>query len=243
MPLSLVEEVKKLQLDQGIDLLAEICQGLIRQSELKRGPQGVRGDSGPQGPQGSPVDVTQVVDAARKVMQLELQTAKDALREIVVAELKQSGVIDSEGRAILIPGPPGKDGRAGVDGKDSTVPGPKGDVGSAGYTPKKGVDYFDGAPGRDGQDGKSIVGLSGPAGKDSVVPGPQGQRGEPGQAGVTLEEVEQLIREIIGTSGNDVLQKFVALKKEIGLIERDRRYQRVQGIREEIVERLQQHLT
>ncbi len=244
MTLSLKETVKGMQIEEAVDLLAEICQELIKRCELKRGPQGERGASvvgeqGPIGPPGRDADVAEVVGAAQRVMQDELQSAKDTLREIVVKELKQGGVIDSEGRAILIPGPPGKDGRDGVDGKDSTVPGPKGDVGPAGYTPKKGIDYFDGVP---GQDGQSVVGLQGPVGRDSTVPGPQGTCGEPGQAGVTLGEVETLIREIIGTSGNDILQKFVALKKEISLIEKDRRYQRVDSVREEVVGRLQQHL-
>lgn len=35
--------------------------------------------------------------------------------------------------------------------------GPQGEPGKDGYTPVKGVDYFDGAPGKDGQDGKDYV--------------------------------------------------------------------------------------
>jgi hypothetical protein len=250
MPLSLVEEVKKLQLDQGIDLLAEICQGLLRQSELKRGPQGIQGEPsnipGPVGPPGRDADVAEVVALARRVMREELESAKDALREIVVGELKASGVIDSEGRAILIPGPEGKPGytpRKGidyVDGRDGER-GPEGKPGRDGYTPVKGIDYFDGVNGKD-----SVVpgprGERGIDGKDSVVPGPVGPQGQPGHAGASLDEITRLIQEIIGTSANEVLQKFVALKQEIHLIENDRRYQRVHSVREEVVERLKQHL-
>ena len=240
MPL-LTEVIKEMQIEDAVDQLAVVVEGILSEINVQCGPRGEkgnRGDQGPQGPPGRDADITEIVRAARRVMQDELQSAKNALREIVVAELKQSSVIDSSGRAMLIPGPQGvgKDGRDGVDGKDSTVPGPKGDVGVG----KPGQNGVDGKPGQNGVDGKSIVG---PAGQDSIVPGPQGACGEPGKNGVTLEEVEKLIQEIIGNSGDIVLQKFVALKKEIGLIANDRRYQRVHSVREEIAERLQQHLT
>ena len=51
-------------------------------------------------------------------------------------------------------GAPGKDGEPGKDGATGPVgpQGPEGPAGKDGYTPVKGVDYFDGAPGADGQD-------------------------------------------------------------------------------------------
>lgn len=58
-----------------------------------------------------------------------------------LAQAKASGEFDGE---------PGKDG---VDGKD-------------GYTPKKGIDYFDGEPGQPGKDGKD--GTDGADGKTPV---------------------------------------------------------------------------
>jgi hypothetical protein len=56
----------------------------------------------------------------------------------------------------LTPGPQGEPGPAGKDGAP----------GKDGYTPVKGVDYFDGEPGKDGSDGKD--GAPGAAGKDGV---------------------------------------------------------------------------
>ena len=51
-----------------------------------------------------------------------------------------------------IKGDPGKDGRTPVKGVDY-FDGAPGKDGADGYTPQKGVDYFDGEPGKDGKDG------------------------------------------------------------------------------------------
>ncbi len=58
-----------------------------------------------------------------------------------------------------IKGEPGKDGRTPVKGVDY-FDGAPGKDGADGYTPVKGVDYFDGEPGKDGapgQDGKDYI--------------------------------------------------------------------------------------
>jgi hypothetical protein len=71
-----------------------------------------------------------------------------------------------------IPGPTGKDGPAGKDG----------------YTPIKGIDYFDGAPGAPGKDGTNGKdGKDGTNGKDGYTPvkGVDYFDGEPGQDGYT----------------------------------------------------------
>jgi len=77
-------------------------------------------------------------------------------------------------------GPPGADstvpGPPGPPGADSVVPGPPGAGGADGYTPIKGVDYFDGAPGSPGPPGAD--------GADSVVPGPPGADGAQGIQGI-----------------------------------------------------------
>ena len=81
-------------------------------------------------------------------------------------------VIDSDGttQAIIHNGKDGYTPKKGVDyfdGKD----------GQDGYTPIKGVDYFDGKDGKDGLNGKD--GEAGPQGPE----GPQGPRGETGEQG------------------------------------------------------------
>jgi hypothetical protein len=159
----------------------------------RRGVEGPRGERGEQGPQGPPADPQQVAKIAaelvKKAFRFEserakfetilkdlndqidsaLITVKGALQFAIIEELKASGVIDAEGKAV--PGP---------KGADSQVPGPKGDTGPAGrdgYTPQKGVDYFDG---RDGERGpKGDRGESGEQGE----PGPQGPQGERGEMG------------------------------------------------------------
>ena len=60
------------------------------------------------------------------------------------------------------------------------MPGPKGEKGDAGYTPRKGIDYFDGRDGRDGKDGKDGVGLRGEKGED----------GRDGQDGIGIYEIK-----------------------------------------------------
>lgn len=87
------------------------------------------------------------------------------------------------------PGPAGKDGAKGepfryedfTEEQLAKLKGPKGDKGEPGkdgYTPKKGVDYFDG---KDGQKGES--GEKGPKG-DKGDPGPIGPQGEQGPRGL-----------------------------------------------------------
>ena len=118
-----------------------------------RGDTGATGPAGRDGKHGRDADVQEVVEAARQAMKSEFGTALSALQQIVVDELKHAGVIDSNGQAVLIVGPVGRDGK---NGADSTVPGPQGQS-------------IIGPAGRDGVDGKSIVGPSGQDGKDADV--------------------------------------------------------------------------
>jgi len=119
------------------------------------GPTGVTGATGPAGRDGGGADISQVVEASLKRVREEFDAEYKILSEVVRHELKKSGVIDEDNKAILIPGTTGK------CGADSTVPGPKGDVGPAGR---------DGVDGKDGRDG------------DRGLTGPQGERGERGGA-------------------------------------------------------------
>ena len=83
-------------------------------------------------------------------------------------------------------GPQGIPGPQGEPGAASTVPGPQGEPGRDGYTPRKGIDYFDGAPGKDGEPGRD-----GNPGRDGYTPvkgvdyfdGAPGAPGEPGADG------------------------------------------------------------
>jgi len=93
LALSLVEEVKKLQVEEAVALLAEISDGLLKEFNVARGPAGIAGPQGPsgaRGPQGPSADTTQIAAAA-----------KDAVREIVAEEMVLCGLVDSKGRAIL----------------------------------------------------------------------------------------------------------------------------------------------
>lgn len=98
------------------------------------------------------------------------------------------------------------------------LPGPKGDKGDPGYTPRKGIDYFDGLPGPQGPQGpqgpRGTTGATGPKGATGTqgLPGPKGAKGERGPQGakgdpgytpqkgidyLTPEDIESL-----GLSGN-----------------------------------------
>lgn len=179
----------------------------------RRGVEGGRGERGEQGPVGPPADLNQVAAIAAELVKKafkhqdevakferlfkELQDqidsaftiSKAALQFAVITELKEAGVIDAKGHAIL--------GPTGAPGKDSTIPGPQGAAGPAGRDGRNGV-------GKDGADGS--VGPVGPRGEKgesgvSNIPGPKGERGEqgpeglPGLAaeGVSREEVVEII--------------------------------------------------
>jgi hypothetical protein len=158
----------------------------------RRGVQGIQGAQGEPGVAGPPADPQQVAILAAEIVKKdfrfetlvtkfqsllselegEVVAVKAALQFAVITELKQAGVIDAEGRAIL-----GPQGPAGLQG-------PAGPIGSEGPQGLAGNDGVDGRDGRDGQDGKSVVGPQGPAGADSQVPGPRGERGELGPEGL-----------------------------------------------------------
>jgi hypothetical protein len=136
------------------------------------GPRGERGIPGvnarestvpgPEGRPGKDADISQCVAAAKSSFASEIAKMHASLGSVVVQALKDAGIIDADGQAILVAGPAGRDGRNGVDGKDSNIPGPAGRdgidgksiVGPAGRDGRDGADGKDSAPGRDGIDGK-----------------------------------------------------------------------------------------
>jgi hypothetical protein len=90
--------------------------------------------AGPQGVAGKDCDFEALKLAAHEMMKAELATMHTGLhdrliretKQAIVDQLKQSGVIDQNGKAILIAGAKGLDGK---NGADSTVPGPRGGAG------------------------------------------------------------------------------------------------------------------
>ncbi len=142
----------------------------------EQGEKGEKGMPGAQGPKGRDADIGEVVLAAERKMHEVFNKILGNYTDVVTGILKRSGVINSEGKAILIPG---------KDGADSQVPGPAGPKGDVGPSGKDGID---GKAGRDGKDGKSIMGPKGepgPRGEPGIsnIPGPQGPEGPEGQRG------------------------------------------------------------
>jgi hypothetical protein len=112
------------------------------------GVQGIQGAQGIQGLAGKDANISECIQAARSAMQSELARL---LESSIDAALKRAGVIDADGKAILVAGPSGRDG---ADGRSI--------VGPAGADGKSIV----GPAGKNGVDGQSIVG---PAGRDGNV--------------------------------------------------------------------------
>jgi hypothetical protein len=188
-----MSEVTEVDLKAQVEELRQKIESFAKEhSEFRsvhvsrRGAEGGRGEIGPVGPPGAPgkdADIKLAVEAAKEAMIEEFGTLHkflnaEALSEIIDHRLIVAGVIDEDKKAIIIPGPAGK------DGVDSSVPGPKGEKGDTG---SPGRDGRDGINGKDGRDG--AVGPAGPRGEKgepgvSNVPGPQGETGPEGPQGV-----------------------------------------------------------
>ena len=150
------------------------------------GKPGVDGRDGKDGKDGKDANVGEVVALASQHLHLEFENAQALMQDAIVVEMKNCGLINPAGRAILMPGPPGRDGVdsqvpgpvgakgdkgdsvVGLTGQDSVVPGPKGDKG----------DSVKGDKGDKGDSVKGDKGDKGDPGLDSVVPGPKGDKGE-----------------------------------------------------------------
>jgi len=127
--------------------------------------------------------MTQVVEAVIKRVRAEFDEEHKMLAHVVHHALITGGVLDSDGKAILIPG---------RDGRDSAVEGPRG---------RNGVDGVDGVNGKDGRNG--VDGKDGAPGKDGVsdIPGPVGERGIEGERGIpgpgmSKEAIVQLVMDL-----------------------------------------------
>jgi hypothetical protein len=114
------------------------------------GPKGERGipgvnerestAPGPEGRPGKDAGISQCVAAAKSSFASEIAKMHASLGSVVVQALKDAGVVDADGQAILVAGPAGRDGQNGVGGKDSVDAGPQG------------------ARGEDGRDAKIAIG-------------------------------------------------------------------------------------
>jgi Collagen triple helix repeat (20 copies) len=188
----------------------------------------------------------------------DLRDKLDALTKLFETSVRGEPGPQGEPGVSDIPGPPGPEGKQGIpgipgppgepgpEGKQG-IPGPEGKQGNTGATGapgpqgRPGEQGIPGPPGKQGERGdrgiQGAPGRDGSNGKDGQT-GPQGIQGVPGKDGVSLEDVAQVIREIIGSLGDDALRKLVAIKKEIGLVRYDARYQRFDLGRTEICNRL-----
>jgi len=200
----------------------------------RRGVEGGRGETGapgrngkdseipgPQGTPGKDADVSEVIAAAKQQMQSDFATLQAGLAGAIVAELKRSGVVDANGKAILVAGPAGRDG---VNGQDSAVVGPAGAsiTGPAGTNGRDAVVKIGSVSAGDQAaasirvvDGVSYLdivlprGERGQAGADSTVPGPQGV---PGSA-ADLTPLETLQADINKQVGAISMQLEVRLRR------------------------------
>jgi hypothetical protein len=169
----------------------------------RRGPEGGRGIQGEpgvgiKGDQGEPgkdadisVAVAEAVKAAKKAIEDEygFYLNQGVLKELIDHSLKVSGVIDENGKAIIIPGDRGPQGEQGIQGE-------RGEQGIQGERGERGPHGVQGQPGRDGSDSltpgpQGEPGLPGKDGKDGKE-GPEGLRGYPGE-GLSRQEVVDLV--------------------------------------------------
>jgi hypothetical protein len=121
--------------------IAEVVREVLKEVLVQ---EDYRGEPGPAGKDADHAHAAEIAknslkrefEESLKNLEFEIGAAKSALRWAVIEELRATGVIDAEGNAVLIPGPPGK---------DSTVAGAKGDS-------------IIGPAGRDGRDAKIVIG-------------------------------------------------------------------------------------
>jgi hypothetical protein len=196
-------------LEERVSGLEKYLDDLSLHRDSRRGTEGppgkdstVPGPTGPAGATGAPgkdADITEAVKAAKKAIEDEygFYLNAESIRELIHHQLTISGAIDeTTGKAILIPGPAGK------DGADSNVPGPKGEKGDTGSPGRDGLDGI----GKDGRDG--AVGPAGPRGEKgepgiSNIPGPQGEIGPEGPQGIQGE----------GLSKSEVIELITDMKR------------------------------
>ncbi len=207
------------EVEERVAALEHYLTELQLHRDSRRGLEGVRGQkgdtgsvgaTGAQGAPGKDADITQFVEAALKKVKEEFDAEYKILSEVVRHELIKGGVLDDDGKAILIPGPTGQKGDSvtGPSGQDGvSVIGPRGrdakiqigsvTVGSeasASLREENGVQVLDlvlpraergeqGLPGRDG-----VSNIPGPVGERGL----EGERGIPG-VGLSREEIGKLV--------------------------------------------------
>jgi hypothetical protein len=190
------------ELQAAIDALTKRIDSFEKEHRAfhssRRGVEGARGETGTPGrngkdseipgPQGVPgrdgkdANVGECVAAAQAAMERELAAFRAALSGAIAQELKTAGVVDANGKAILVSGPAGK---------DSIVPGPPGERGETGAAGQS-ITGQRGERGERGSDGQSITG---PAGRDGAsITGPAGRDGVNGKdsEGFTPSEIARM---------------------------------------------------
>lgn len=129
--------------------------------------------------------------ATENYVQAKIAEAQLSGEEVDLSAYATKQYVSEQVNAIeLMPGPAGPQGPKGQDG----------------YTPVKGVDYFDGQPGKDGVNGKDGV-----DGKD----GTNGKDGEDGKDYVLTDADKQEIAGMVEVSGGDVDLSNYYTKEEI----------------------------
>ncbi len=198
------------EVEERLGALEKYLTEMQLHRDSRRGLEGVRGEKGEtgstgavgaQGAPGKDADITQVVEAALKKVKEEFDQEYAILAQVVRHALVTGGVLDENGKAILIPGP------TGAPGADSQVAGPRGDIGPAGPA---------------GHDGKSIIGPQGERGQDgadSIVPGPKGDTGPAGRDGIDGRDGAEGPQGIPGPGlGKDAIVQLVMDLKRRGSI-------------------------
>jgi Collagen triple helix repeat (20 copies) len=165
---------------QAASVQAEQRGPSVMMSRGPAGPAGPAGATGLPGKDGKDADLTEAIELATRTMESRLAKFEASVADLLTKTLQRAGVIDQNGRAILLPG---KDGRDGANGRDSVVPGPQGLTGARGERGEQGERGERGEQGERGPTG--ATGAQGPRGEkgNQGDPGPQGERGEKGTSG------------------------------------------------------------
>jgi hypothetical protein len=202
-----------------------------------RGPAGPEGKIGPEGKPGKDADIQEAIDAAAQTMEQRIADFESGVQAFIRRELQLAGALDANGKAILIAGPPGRDGASIKGDRGSDGLSIKGDRGSDGLSIK-------GDRGTDGHDGKDAsIEEATKASKDYVmkaiadlvtldldrmitnaliarnvldangkaIPGPEGKQGMPGVRGGAGSIDAALVN-----CTKLIEEKFAEFRKEIG---------------------------
>lgn len=198
------------------------------------GSKGEKGEKGEKGDKGDKGDDGFIGSDGKSAYEIALETGFTGTKEEWLLSLKgNDGTMSFEEltpeQKLSLKGETGEQGIQGDKGEKGDK-GDKGDTGNQGlqglqgadgYTPKKGIDYFDGEPGPKGDKGdigltgeQGIQGIQGPKGNDGYTPikgvdyfdgidGEQGPKGDTGEKGDKGEQGNQGEKGDKGDAGSD----------------------------------------